>query len=102
MVITDEVKRVVEETAFLSLVTVNADGTPHPIIAGKGTVSGDTVVFGIYKMEITQANLLKNKNAWVVGATFVDGKPKGIRLAGTAEAQEKRLIFTASAAEPLI
>ena len=102
MVITDEVKRVVEETAFLSLVTVNADGTPHPIIAGKGEVSGDTVVFGIYKMEKTQANLLKNKNAWVVGATKVDGAPKGIRLAGTAEAREKRLIFTVAAAEALI
>ena len=102
MIITEEVKQVVQGTAFLSLVTINADGSPHPIIAGKGEVIGDTVVFGIYKMEKTQANLLKNKNAWVVGATMTDGKPKGIRLIGTAEAQDKKLIFQVTKAENLI
>jgi predicted pyridoxine 5'-phosphate oxidase superfamily flavin-nucleotide-binding protein len=102
MVITEELKEIVQKTAFLSLVTVNADGTPHPIIAGRGEVAGDTVIFGIYKMEKTRANLLKNKNAWVVGATVTDGKPKGVRLAGTAEAQDKKLVFAAEKAEMLI
>jgi len=102
MVITEEVKEIVQGTAFLSLVTMNDDGTPHPIVAGKGEVVDDTVIFGIYKMEKTQANLLKNSNAWVVGATRADGKPKGVRLTGTAAAQEKKLIFTATKAEQLI
>lgn len=102
MIITEEMKQIVQGTAFLSLVTVNPDGTPHPIIAGKGECDGDTVVFGIYKMEKTQANLLKNKNAWVVGATRTDGQPQGIRLSGTAEARDQKLIFTAVKAEKLL
>ena len=102
MVITEEVKEIVQGTAFLSLVTINEDGTPHPIIAGKGEVAGDTVIFGIYKMEKTQANLLKNSDAWVVGATRAEGKPKGVRLTGTAAAQDKKLVFTVAKAEQLI
>jgi predicted pyridoxine 5'-phosphate oxidase superfamily flavin-nucleotide-binding protein len=103
MIITEEVKQVVQGTAFLSLVTINADGSPHPIIAGKGEVSGETVVFGIYKMEKTQANLLKNKSAWVVGAVQKPGEnPKGFRLIGTAEAKGKQLVFTPTAAEVLL
>jgi predicted pyridoxine 5'-phosphate oxidase superfamily flavin-nucleotide-binding protein len=102
MVITEDVKQVVEGTAFLSLVTVNADGCPHPIVAGKGEVAGDSVIFGIYKMEQTQKNLLSNKTAFVVGATMAGGSPKGYRLTGTAEAQGKQLVFTASKTEALI
>jgi hypothetical protein len=101
MVINDDIKRVVEGSAFLSLVTVNADGTPHPIIAGKGEVSGGSVVFGIYKMERTQKNLASSNGAWVVAATM-DGGPKGYRLAGTAKADGKQLIFTPDNAEPLL
>jgi hypothetical protein len=101
MIITEEVKKTVEGSAFLSLVTLNPDGTAHPIIAGKGTVSGDSVIFGIYKMDTTQKNLAKNKNAWVVAATM-DGGPKGFRLAGTAEPKEKQVVFTASKVEVLI
>jgi hypothetical protein len=81
MVIDDDVKKVIESTAFLSLVTLGPDGAPHPIIAGKGEVSGDKVVFDIYKMEETQKNLAKNNKAWVVGATM-DGGPRGYRLSG--------------------
>ena len=101
MIINDEIKAVIEKSAFLSLVTMNADGTPHPIVAGKGEVSGNSVVFGIYKMEQTQKNLLVNKNAWVVAATM-DGQPKGYRLAGIAEAQGKKLIFNVTKADPMI
>jgi hypothetical protein len=101
MVIDDEVKKIIEGSAFLSLVTIGADGLPHPIIAGKGEVSGEKVVFGIYKMEVTQKNLLKNNRAWVVGALRADS-PKGYRLTGTAEAKDKQLIFTPAAAEKLI
>jgi hypothetical protein len=104
MVINDDVKRVVEGSAFLSLVTVNSDGTPHPIIAGKGEVSGGDVVFGIYKMEATQKNISSDSRAWVVAAT-IDGGPtkaKGYRLAGTAKASGKQLIFTPERADPLL
>ena len=103
MLITEEVKQVVQGTAFLSLVTINPDGSPHLIIAGKGEVSGETIVFGIYKMEQTQANLLKNKNAWVAGAIRQpDDNPKGFRLSGTAEARDKQLIFTPAKVDALL
>jgi hypothetical protein len=101
MVIDDDVKKVVEGSAFLSLVTINANGTPHPIIAGKGTVSGESVTYGNYKMEVTQKNLSTNNNAWVVGATMADG-PKGYRLTGTAAVKDKQLIFTPAKVEKLI
>jgi hypothetical protein len=101
MQINDDMKKVLEGTAFLSLVTIAEDGTPHPIIAGKGQVVGDTVVFGIYKMEVTQKNLLSDKRAWVVGATL-DGGPHGYRFSGTAQATEKELVFTPEAADILI
>ena len=100
MVIDEDIKKVVEGTAFLSLVTIGADGLPHPIIAGKGEVSGETIVFGIYKMEVTQKNLLQNNKAWVVGA--LNNGPQGYRLTGTAAVREKQLIFTPLKAERLI
>jgi hypothetical protein len=101
MVISEDIKKVIEGTAFISLVTINGDGTPHPIIAGKGEVSGDQVIFGIYKMEQTQKNLAANNKAWLVGATM-DGGPKGYRIAGTAAPQDKKLIFTATQVDVLI
>ncbi|GHU63316.1 pyridoxamine 5'-phosphate oxidase [Spirochaetia bacterium] len=101
-IIGEDVKQVVLGTAFLSLVTIGSDGNPHPIVAGKGEVAGDTVIFGIYKMEQTRKNLSANNHAWVVGATMIDGKPKGYRLTGTAEVQGKQLVFTAAKAEALI
>ncbi|KPU45355.1 pyridoxamine 5'-phosphate oxidase [Oxobacter pfennigii] len=101
MIISEDVKKVLEGSAFLSIVTVDSNGTPHPIIVGKGEVSDDKVVFGIYKMEETRKNLETNSSAWVVGATK-DGGPKGYRLAGTATTQDKQLIFTAASVEALI
>jgi general stress protein 26 len=101
MVISGDIKGIIQGAAVITLVTVNADGTPHPIIAGKGEVEGDRVIFGIYKMVVTQENLKKNSNAWVVAGTK-DQAPRGCRLTGTAVAQEKKLIFTASKAEELI
>jgi hypothetical protein len=101
MVINEEVKAVIEGSGCLSLVTVGADGTPHPIVAGKGDVVGDTVVFGIYKMEITQKNLSVNDDAWVVAATMDNG-PKGYRLIGTAKVRNTQLIFTPVKVEALM
>ena len=101
MVINDEAKKVIENSAFLTLITLDAEGSPHPIIAGKGEVAGDDVVFGIYKMEKTRQNLLKNNMAWILGA-LKEKPPKGFRLQGTARAEGKQLIFTPLKAEALI
>lgn len=101
MVITEDIKKIIEGSAFITLVTQNADGTPHPIIAGKGEVVDDTVVFGIYKMEVTQKNLAAKPNASIVACTMTDG-PKGYRLTGTAKAVDKQLIFTPAKAEAMI
>ena len=101
MVINDDVKSVIEGSAFITLVTMGADGTPHPIIAGKGAVFGDEVSFGIYKMEVTQKNLKTSDKAWIVAATKTNG-PKGYRLTGTAQAVDKQLVFTAVTAEAMI
>ena len=94
-------KSVVENSAFITLVTLNPDGTAHPIIAGKADVQGDKLIFGIYKMETTQKNLAANAAAWVVAATM-DGGPKGFRFAGSAVVDGKSLIFTVTNAEALI
>lgn len=101
MIINEEIKKVIEGSAFLSLVTINEDGTPHPIISGEGKVIDDKVVFGIFKMETTQKNLISNKNTWLIGATMNDGL-KGYRITGTAEAKDKQLIFTPTKVDALL
>jgi Pyridoxamine 5''-phosphate oxidase. len=101
MIIDEGMKAVIEGSAFLSLITIGLDGNPYPIVAGKGEVKGNAVIFGIYKMETTQKNIAANKNAWVVAAAMDDG-PKGYRFNGTAEVQGKQLIFTPSVADALI
>jgi predicted pyridoxine 5'-phosphate oxidase superfamily flavin-nucleotide-binding protein len=105
MIINEEVKTVIEKSGFLVLVTVNPDGKPHPIAAGKGMVEGDTVIFGVYKMEQTRKNIKTNNSAQVLGATL-EGGPKGFRLTGTAEAREngadKQLVVTVSTVDALL
>ena len=101
MLITEDVKKVIEGSAFVGVITVGADGNPHPIVIGKGEVDGDNVLFGIYKMETTQANLAANSNVWVIAATMDEG-PKGVRLSGTATVDDKQVIFTTSKVEELI
>lgn len=101
MVLDDEVKQVFESSAFISLVTVDEAGQAHPIIAGKARVSGGTLVFGIYKMEVTQKNLRRSGTAWLVAAT-TEGGPRGYRLTGSAAVCGKELIFTPEKTEKLI
>jgi len=48
MVINEEMKSVIENSAFLTIVTMCPDGSPHPIIVGGGTVEGDNVSVGVY------------------------------------------------------
>lgn len=101
MAINEAVESVITGSAFISIITVGADGAPHPIIVGKGEVSGDTIVFGIYKMETTRKNLAANPNAWIVAATM-DGGPKGYRLSGTATVGEKQIVFTPAKVDALL
>lgn len=101
MIINDEIKTVIQGSAFISLITVNADGTPHPIITGKCDVDGENIVFGIYKMDTTRKNLELNNNAWITAATK-EGGPKGYRISGTAAVHDKQVIFTPTKAEALI
>ncbi len=101
MIITEDVKRVIEDSAFITLVTQREDGTPHPIIAGKGEVAGDTVLFGIYKMEVTQKNLSNYPKAIIV-ACSKEPELKGYRLTGTAMSNGKKLVFCPEKVEALI
>ncbi|QCT70571.1 MULTISPECIES: pyridoxamine 5'-phosphate oxidase family protein [Eubacterium] len=101
MKIQEDIKKVIEGSAFVVIDTVGENNLPHPIIAGKGEVGDETITFGIYKMEVTQKNLLSNPKAWVLAATM-DGGPKGYRLEGTAKAEDKQLIFTPEKAEELL
>lgn len=101
MIITEEMKNVFENAAGVTLISMNSDGTPHPIIAGKGLVVDDTIVFGIYKMEITQKNVLSDPRSYVVAASLKSGA-KGYRFTGTACAKDKQMIFTPEKAEVLI
>lgn len=101
MVITDEVKAVIENSPLITIVTSNPDNTPHPIIVGGGEVSGDTVVFGIYKMESTQKNLASNPRTFVLAAVKENG-PKGYRLEGTAGVEGDKVVFTPTKAEAMI
>ena len=99
--ISEEAKSVIENSPFIALVTIDPDGTPHPIILGKGEVQDDNVVFGVYKMEKTQRNIAQNSNTWFVAAVKDDG-PKGYRFSGTAAFEDKKLIFKVSTVEELL
>jgi predicted pyridoxine 5'-phosphate oxidase superfamily flavin-nucleotide-binding protein len=102
MVISDDVKQVAQG-AFLSLVTINADGTPHPIVAGSGKIDGETVVFRAFGMKKTRENLARDNRAWIVGGIMPGdmSTAKGVRLTGTAETKEKLVVFTPAKIESL-
>jgi predicted pyridoxine 5'-phosphate oxidase superfamily flavin-nucleotide-binding protein len=105
MIIEESVKKVIEESAFLVLITVCPDGTPHPIVAGKGSVSGGNIIFNIHKMEQTRKNILGSDKAQVLCATL-NGGPQGFRLSGTAaiseSAEGRQLVFHVDRIDSLI
>lgn len=101
MVLNDDVKAVIAQSAFAVIVTTCPDGTPHPIVVGKAEPCGeDNLSVGVYKMEVTQKNLAANPNAQVV-VSMMDGGPKGFRLYGTAVVKDKQFLFTATRADVL-
>lgn len=101
MKFTEEMSAVIQKSPYLTLVTINEDGTPHPIIVAGKEQKEDSISIGIYKMEITQKNLAANHRAWVTAATM-DGAPKGFRFEGTASVADKKVTFTPDTAEVMI
>ena len=102
MIINEEMKVVVENSAFLTIVTVDPEGMPHPIIVGQGKVEGDNIVVGVYAMKATQENLKKNDYTMVLAAVKSDAGAKGYRFTGNAKVTDGKLMFTATKAEKLI
>ena len=102
MVITKEIKTVMEDSAFLTIITMSPGGSPHPIIVGKGAVEGDSITAGVYAMKVTQENLTTNDCAMVLGSKMDEAGPNGYRLTGTAKVEGDKFVFTATKAEALI
>ena len=97
-----EMKAVVKNAPYLSLITLNADGAPHPIIVGGKELDGENIAIGIYKMEITQKNLAADPRAWIMASTINGQEIKGYRFAGTAKVAGKKVVFTPDTAEAMI
>ena len=102
MIINEEMKGVIENSPFLTIVTANKEGMPHPIIVAKGSVEGNQVKVGVYSMKVTQQNLKENDCAMILAAQLVEGGAKGYRFTGNAVIEDGRFVFTASNAEALI
>lgn len=102
MKLTEAMQTVINNAPYISLVTQNADGTPHPIIVGGKQLEGDTITIGIYKMEVTRKNLARDNTLWVMAAMVDENGPKAYRFKGTAAVDDKRVVFTPETAEPMI
>lgn len=99
-IITDDVKKAITESPFVTLTTVSKAGEPHTIIVGKAKEikDDDSVSFGIYKMVKTQENLNDSNYMEVV---FAAGK-LGFRLTGKACAKDGDIVFIAEKANTLL
>ena len=103
MVITTEVKTLIEQVPFVPITTVSGDGTPHLIVVGKVAEvrDDDVLAFSIYKMETTQKNITDNGVMQVILASTADG-PKGYRLSGEACIEDNKVLFKAEKADSLM
>lgn len=103
MVISQEIKELIEQAPMVPITTVSASGEPHLIVVGKvKEVRGqDTLVFGVYKMEKTQQNIKANGLMQVIVAVR-DGGPKGYRLTGNASVDDNLVLFIAEKSEKLL
>ena len=90
--LTPAVKEVILASPFITLLSVSNQGDPHLIVVGKVkqiTEEGQ-LIFGIYKMEKTQANVLETG---CLQAVAVSGK-QGYRFTGKAIVENGELIFS--------
>lgn len=101
MKFSEEMSAVIQKSPYLTFVTINSDGTPHPIIVGGKEQKEDSISIGIYKMEVTQKNIAIDHRAWVTAATM-DGAPKGYRFEGTAAVADNKINFVPVSAEVMI
>lgn len=103
MVITEEIKDLISQATTVSVATVSNKGELHLIIVGEVAEvrDDDTLVFGIYKMQVTQQNINENGKMQVAIAVK-DGGPKGFRLTGLANIEGKQVLLKVEKAEPLL
>lgn len=99
-VLTQEIKDVISQSAFVPLVTMSGEGQPHLIVAGKvkEIIGDDTLAFGVYKMVKTRRNLTATG---IMQAAAVAGK-MGYRLTGKGKEEGDCVIFTVEKAEALL
>ncbi|MBO8169864.1 MAG: pyridoxamine 5'-phosphate oxidase family protein [Thermoanaerobacteraceae bacterium] len=103
MVITKKIQDLIQQAPIVPIVTVSSQGEPHLIVVGqvKEVREGDTLVFGIYKMQTTQRNIRETGEMQVVIASR-EGGPKGYRLTGKAWVEGQQVLFKAESAEALL
>ncbi len=98
--LTSEIKGVIEQTAFVPITTLTAQGKPHLIVAGKVKEirEDNTLVFGVYKMVQTRQNLADNG---IMQVAVVSGK-KGYRFSGKGCAVGDEVLFAVDSIETLL
>lgn len=101
MKLSEEMRTVVQNAPYVTLTTINGDGSAHPIIVGGKELNDESISIGVYKMEQTQKNLAAGSKAWIVAAT-VDGGPKGYRFEGAASVADGKVVFVPDTAEVMI
>lgn len=103
MVITNEIQELIPQAPIVPIVTVSSQGEPHLITVGqvKEVREGDTLIFGIYKMQKTQQNIQDTGTMQVLIATR-EGGAKGYRLTGKACIEGQQVLFKAENAEALL
>ncbi|MFZ5646081.1 MAG: pyridoxamine 5'-phosphate oxidase family protein [Bacillota bacterium] len=99
-VLTDEMKEVISQSAFIPVTTVSGDGQPHLIVVGRvrEILPEDTLVLGVYKMARTRQNLAETA---VMQLAAVVGK-KGFRFSGKGRAEDDKVFFKVEKADPLL
>ncbi|MDW7650723.1 MAG: pyridoxamine 5'-phosphate oxidase family protein [Bacillota bacterium] len=100
IVITSEMKEVIEKSAFIPIVSLSGDGKPHLIVVGKAKeIREDGIlVFGVYKMEKTRENL---GETGVMQAAVVLEK-KGYRFSGKGQVEGDKVLLHVESAELLL
>lgn len=102
MKLSEEMKTVIQNAPYITFITINEDGSAHPIIVGAKEQNDEKISIGIYKMEKTQKNLLAGSKAWIAAAATVDGNPKGYRFEGAASVADGKVVFIPNLAEGMI
>ncbi|KLU61115.1 pyridoxamine 5'-phosphate oxidase [Peptococcaceae bacterium CEB3] len=103
MIISQEIKELIDQAPMVPIATVSTGGEPHLIVVGKvkGVRENDTLAFGVYKMEKTKQNIEANGLMQVVIAVR-EGGPKGYRLTGKAFVDGGVVLFKAEQSEKLL